>query len=75
MNENIKIAKELLKLAKMLNAADDKEKLEKEFEMCTLGGKDAKEIAKNDKKYQELCEKWEQKFPDELHPAPGKIVF
>jgi hypothetical protein len=50
MNE-IKIAKELVKLAKILTAADEKEKLEKEFEKITLGGKDAKELAKNVKEY------------------------
>lgn len=72
MNE-VKIAKELLKLAKDLTAADEKEKLEKEFEKITLGGKDAKELAKNVKEYQKLCDEWAKEFPDELPPVPGKI--
>jgi hypothetical protein len=71
--DKVKVAKELLKLAKMLSAADEKEELTKKFEKLTLGGRDADEIAKNAKEYQELCEEWAKEFPDELPPVPGKI--
>ena len=76
MNENIRIAKELVRLAKEIAAADEdkeKEALKKKFENFTLGGKTADECLKNAEEWKKLCEEWNKKYPEELTPVPGAI--
>ena len=77
MNMNVRIAKELMRIAKELaadNGGDaDMDALRKKFENFTLGGKSADEIAKNADEWKKLCDEWKSKYPDELPPAPGSV--
>ena len=78
MDESIRIAKELVRLAKEIAAADEdqeKEALKKKFENFKLGGKTADECLKNAEEWKKLCEEWKQKYPEELPPAPGEVII
>ena len=70
MKKNEKIAKELIRIAKSLIAADDEENLKKKFEALNLDGSE-----ESAKKYADLCKEWNQKFPDKLPPVAGSITI
>ncbi len=66
--KNEKVAKELMRIARHLIFASEREDLEKKFDKLVLDG--SVEAAKE---YADLCEEWKKQFPDEMPPVPGQI--
>ena len=78
MNDNVRIAMELVRLAKEIAANNDNDKkkaLEKKFADFKLGGNTADECLKNAKEWAELCAEWKNEYPDEVPPRPGEVII
>ena len=72
MNENVRIAKDLLRLAKMIAADDEeagKEALRKQIESLKGDG----DYVAFYQKYLDLCKEWKKQYPEELPPPPPEI--